>query len=76
MYLDSLKECIKGSYPEGDEAVFDIVHDWLKDLGFRENDFEELVFISKEKLSDLMSDSEELNRLHDNGVDNWEGYDL
>lgn len=76
MYLDSLKEYIKDSYPEGYEAVFDTVHDWLKDLGFRENDFEELVFISKEKLSILMSDSAELDRLHDNGVDNWEGYDL
>lgn len=76
MYLDLLKASIQENYAGGPEAVFKGVEAWLRSRGFRENDFEDLVFISKEKLSILMSASEELDRLHANGVDNWEGYDL
>lgn len=76
MYLDLLKANIQENYAGGPEAVFKGVEAWLRSQGLRNDEVEDFTFISKQKLSDLMSDSAELDRLHANGADSWEGFDL
>lgn len=76
MYLDLLKTNIQENYSDGPEAVFKGVEAWLRSRGLSNDEVEDFTFITKERLSDLVSDQEELNRLYENGVDNWEGYNL
>lgn len=53
MYLDDLRSAIWSASDKGVDRIIEVVDAWLKERGFKEDDFSDPIFIDKQKLAIL-----------------------
>lgn len=62
MYLSDLHSSILNRFHMGADVVFSTVETWLEERGFRENDFEDPVFIDRQRLEILRQGEEAIRK--------------